>query len=249
MTKEELLQKGISEEDADQIIASFSENSQDEDNPLEALQKALKDDDSGMDDLSKAEKGEEKDSEDEKEYDEKFMKKMKRYMKEKGKMFKDEKEDMKKAVDELDLDSEGAVIEMSDLAPILEKQADFNEKMSKAIEDIAVNMSVISEKSEKGFDIMKKAAIVTAEQASGLSGFLKTPAGRKGVIADEKMAKAQGSVNDSKKIWKVLMKAIRNEDRVAGDIMGAFESAGQNVNLLKKSQKEYIGELLKEEAK
>ena len=82
LTKEELLQKGISEEMADEIIAGFSDS--DEESSLQALQKALGENPE-MDDLFKAEKGEKKEEEDEDEdkedYNDSYMKKhMKRYM-------------------------------------------------------------------------------------------------------------------------------------------------------------------------
>jgi len=254
MTKEELLQKGISEENADLIIASFSEDSK-EDDSLTLLNKALSDEnpDESLEDLSKAEKGKKKedDSEDEKEdYDEKFMKTMKRYMKEKGKMFKEEKEDMKKAIDEFDTNSEGAVVEMSDLAPILEKQAEFNEKMSKAIENIAENMVVVSEKSDKNYDLMQKAAKVTAEQAEGLKDFLKVPNGRKGVVGSVEMQKAQKTSNEQSGIvFDVLLKATKEKNQDAGYVLSAFESAGKDINKLSPAHKKFINQLLQVEAK
>ena len=249
MTKEELLQKGISDDVANEIIASFSETSQDEVTPLEALQKALKEDDPEMENLSKAEKGEDDSEEGKEEYDEKFMKKMKRYMKENGKMFKEEKEDMKKAIDEFDSDAEGAVIEMSDLAPILERQSEFNEKMSKAISDLAESIVFISEKTEKNYDLMQKAARVTALQAESLGDFLKTPEGRKGVVASAEMSKAkETAVAQNKIVYDALKKATLNKDRTAGYIISAFESAGKNFNALNKSQKAYVNELIQKEA-
>lgn len=250
LTKEELLQKGISDEIADEIVAGYpSEDSQDEVSPLEDLQKAL---DPEMDNLSKAAKGEkEEDSEDEEkgDYNENFMKKMKRYMKEKGKMFKEEKEEMKKAVDELDLDSEGAVIEMADLAPILERQAEFNEIMSKAIENIAANMVIVSEKSDKSFDLMQKAAKVTAVYAGGMDKFLATPEGRKGVVADAKMNKAkETAVEQNRIVYEVLQKATLSGDREAGYIASVFESSGKNLKVLNDKQRAYINTLIKKEA-
>ena len=150
MTKEELLellQKGITEDVADEIIAAFSD-SEDEDS-LQALQKALEDNpDKNMDDLVKAAKkggDEEGDEGDDDDYDEKFMKKyMKRYMKENKKssektakeagLFGDK---MEKAIDGIDLDSEAAVIEMEDLKPVLETIGEAIDVMSKAIPELA----------------------------------------------------------------------------------------------------------------
>lgn len=258
LTKEELLQKGISESVADEIISAFSEE---EDNSLQALQKAL-DDDPAMDDLIKADGGDSKNSDDEKDdYDESYMKKyMKRYMKENkkscGKMMKDLGEsgdDMKKAVDNVDLDSEGAIVEMTDLAPFLKDQAAFNEKMVKAVSELAESIDLISAKTEKNYDLMQKAAKVQVEQATELDKFLNVSEGRKGVVADVKMSKATDaakfSPEDNKIIYKSLMKAVKDGDQMAGQVISAFESGGQNANRLNPSQKQFINELISQEAK
>jgi hypothetical protein len=258
LTKEELLQKGTSEELADEIVASYpSDDSQKDDDSLTALQKALdKDSPDNMEDLSKAEKkGDEENSDDEKEeYNEKFMKKMKRYMKENKKSFKDmeeSKEDMKKAIDDVDTDSEGAVVEMIDLAPFLEKLGPVLEGMAKAIPELSDRIDSISEKTEKNYSLMQKAAKVTAEQAEEINKFLNVPSGRKGVTESAQMqkAQAQASSNEQRKIVHgVLMKAVREKDRKAGQIISAFESSGQNINALKPSDRKYVNDLIQKEA-
>jgi hypothetical protein len=89
LSKDELLQKGVSEEVANEIIAAFEADPQDE-NSLLALQKALDGSDETDQTLSKA-KGDDKDKDgkdkepddDDDDYNEKYMKKhMVRYMKE-----------------------------------------------------------------------------------------------------------------------------------------------------------------------
>lgn len=262
MTKEELLLKGVSEEIADEIIAELEENP--DENSLQSLQKALdKDDPEKMDDLLKAEKKDEGDEEDDDndkkdDYNGSYMKKhMKRYMKENKKScqkFMKEMDgygdDMKKAIDNLDDDSEGAIIEMTDLKPFLDVLGPVIEGMAKAIPELAERIEVVSAQADKNYDLMKKAAKVTAENAEGLNGFLSTPNGRKGKVASIEMQKAQiDSASQNKEVYKVLMKAVNQKDRVAGQIISDFESSGRNLNKLNSNQKEYIEDLLKKEDK
>lgn len=258
ISKEELLEKGIPEEKADEIISALS-TEETADEPLQALQKALGDDPE-MDTLFKA-KGEDEDSDDddEKEYDEKYMKKyMKRYMKENkkscGKMMKDlgdSGEDMKKAIEDVDLDSEGAVIEMTDLKPFLDEQSEFNSEMVKAITSLSETMETIIAQGDKNYDLMEKAARVTAIQAEGLGEFLAKPQGRKAkVVADVDMQKAHSDAKqESAEVYTTLLKAVQNGDRKAGEIIGSFESRGKNVKFLNDAQKSYIQTLRDKEAK
>lgn len=255
MTKEELLQKGITEEELDQYVSSLSSDSQEED-PLPALQKAL-DGVPEMDTLLKAEKKEEDDKDDsdegKEEYNEKFMKKMKRYMKEKGKIFKDMKEsekDMKKAVENLDVEEEGgAVVEYSDLAPLLKVLVPAIENMAKAIPELAERIEIVSAQADKNYGLMQKAARVTVEQAKSVNEFLNVPNGRKGVTEKAEMQKAQEtSKEQSGIIYDVLLKAVKEQDRDAGYIISAFESSGRNINSLKPEHKKYIHQLIQKEA-
>ena len=115
MTKEELLQKGVSEEVADEIIQAMTV--QEDEDSLSALQKALDEVPENMELLEKAEDEEEEDEEKD-EYSEKDMK---RYMKAKGKaacqkMMKElgfASEKMSKAVEDIDADADGAIVEMA----------------------------------------------------------------------------------------------------------------------------------------
>ena len=258
MTKEELLQKGVSEEDADEIIQAFSQEDEDS---LSALQKALEDD--PADDLMKAGKAKAEDDDekgDDDDYNEEYMKKyMKRYMKENRASSKkimndleESGEDMKKAIDDFDVDAEGAVIEMSDLKPILSDQSNFNSGMVKAISEINDQIFSITRKLDQTYDLMQKAAKVQVEQAKGVSEILSEPQGRKGVIATSDMQKAGESVSfspeDGKVIYTSLMKAVREGDKNAGYVISAYESAGKNVNLLTPQHKQYIHELISKEA-
>lgn len=265
MTKEELLQKGISEEVADEIVAAFTDSNE---NSLQALTKAL--DDEPMGDLFKAKGGKDEEDEDEEdeEYDEKFMKKMKRYMKEnekeedegEGEKEPDDKDDkpglfgkekaMKKAIENIDTDStSGAIVEMTDLAPFLAGQADFNSTLAKAVCDLSRKIDKIVSQNAKSYDLMQKAARVTEEQAKLTDTYLSTPTGRKGVTASVSMQKANAAVGNSGLVYETLMKATRGGDKTAGEIISEFESVGKNINRLTPVQKDYINTLLTAEAK
>lgn len=256
LTKEELLQKGISAEVADEIIAAAASDEGSE-NSLQALEKAISTPEEG--ELFKAkggkEKGEGEDEDDEdSDYDEAYMRKyMKRYMKENkkacGKMAKEAgifSGNMEKAA-ELDMDAEGAIVEMADLKPILEEQGEFNSRMAKAIETLAEQVMYISERQDKSFDLMTKAAAVQVETAKGLGEFLSTPAGRKGVTASVEMQKAsQVTPEMSKMIYSKLMKAVQSGNKDAGMVISAFESSGKNINRLNPAHRAFITQLMQE---
>jgi len=254
MTKEELLQKGISEDVADEIVAAFEET-ENSANSLLLLEKALNKDSGKQESLFKA-KDEDGDDEDDDadDYNEEYMKKyMKRYMKENKKSCsKAAKEvglfegEMKKAIDDIDRDAEGAVIEMVDLAPILDSQREFNESMSKAIQEISSQIAVISAQTEEGFDLMEKAARVQVEQAKALDTVLSQPQGRKGVTANVNMAKAAEIVTpeQNQMVYKTLMKAVSSGDKQAGQIISVFESAGKTIRALTPAQRQYVNELM-----
>lgn len=259
MTKEELLSKGVSENVADEIIAAFEDNGQE--NSLSLLEKALNKKEDTDESLFKAEKkdDEEKkdDDGDDDDYDEKYMKKyMKRYMKENEKEFEGELKkcstSMKKAREDFDMDAEGAVVEMADLKPFLDNQMLMNDTMCKAISNLQAELKVISAQNEESFSIMTKAARVQVEQAKALDSVFSQPAGRKGVIAQVPGTKMQKAVEfaaaDNAQVYSVLMKATRAGDTTAGLLISAFESAGKNVNSLNPVQKKYISELLIKEA-
>ena len=260
MTKEELLSKGVSEDVADEIILAM-DTQEDEQDSLSALQKALDDVPEEMELLEKAE-DEDEDDEDKEDYDEKYMKKyMKRYMKaNKGscqKMMKelgDAGEKMSKAIDDFDEDADGAVIEMAELAPILEEQSELNAKMLKAIVVLSDQIESITEVSAKNYDLMTKAAKVQVEQAKGLQDFMSVPSGRKGVVAGAPLEKAiqpdatKFAPEDNQIIYQSLMKAVKEGDRNAGLVISAFDSKGKDANRLNTVQKKYIHELLSKEA-
>lgn len=248
LTKEQMLQKGVSEEAADEIIASYSFT----EDPLLDLQKAL---DDPSEDLLKAEseKEDEDENEDEDDFDEKYMKKyMQRFMKKNSsycsKMMKklnSSNEKMEKAISDIDLDAEGAIVEMTDLSPFLENQSVFNQTMVKAIDCLSNQIDGIVKSSEKSFDLMQKAAKVQVEQAKLFSNISSTSNGRKGVLVNEDLSKA-GDVLKSHGdiIYTELLKATQTGDKNAGYILSAFESSGKNANLLNESQKKYINNLI-----
>ena len=251
MKKEELLAKGISETDADEIISSFSEDV--DSSPLLDLQKAVGSDQEDMETLSKAEGEDEEEKENDKDYDEKYMKKyMKRYMKENKEEVGAFGKKMEKAIADIDMESDGAVVEMLDLAPILQDQQEFNSSMAKAIEGFGNVLEVLVSQGEKSYDLMHKAAKVTAEQAVNLDSFLSVPKGRKGVSAAnaENMQKAQLVSGDQNKlVEKILQKAVRNGDSTAGQVISAFDSKGKDVNKLNSVQREFINDLINKEDK
>lgn len=262
LTKEELLEKGLSEADADEIISAF-ESKEDPENSLQLLEKALNENDEQS--LSKAKESEDKDEDEDKkgnedDYKPEYMKKyMKRYMKENkktcGKMAKEVGifgDEMKKAIDEIDTNLDGAVVEMADLKPILDTLTGGIESMAKAIEDLSGQVMAVTEQSDKSFDIMKKTANVTVEQAKAINDFLGQPTGRKGQtsIPEKEMKKAQSiqmTPEAKNQIYTILMKAIKEGDRTAGQVLGTFESAGKDINRLNPSHKRYIGELMQKE--
>lgn len=266
MTKEELLQKGLSEETADEVIKAdlFTENP--DENSLQSLEKALNPEDPEMDSLAKAGKKDEgkkeEDDEDKEDYNEKYMKKnMKRYMKENKKscqkMMKEMDEygdDMKKAIDDIDLDSEGAVIEMVDLKPFVEKLGTVIEGMAKAIPELSERIEVVSAQADKNFSLMEKAARLQVDQAKNIGEFMSEPTGRKSVDVNLRKAgavdpeAAKFSKEDNRIIYKTLMKAVKDRDKDAGMVISAFESSGQNANRLSKPHKEFVCDLMKKEA-
>jgi len=263
LTKEELLEKGLSEADVDEIIAAFE--SKTPENSLQLLEKALNSDGDDKTPLKKAKELEEDEPEkgkegEEDDYKPEYMKKyMKRYMKENkktcGKMAKEAGlfgDEMKKAIDEIDTNLDGAVVEMADLKPILDAQTNVIESMSKAIEELSGQVMAITEQSDKSFDILRKAANVTVEQAKAINDFLGQPTGRKGQDAIpgkdmEKAVKMEFTPEAKKQIYRVLMKATQSGDRKAGQVISVFESVGKNVNKLSTQQKQYIGELMQKE--
>ena len=258
-TKEELLQKGISEEVADEIIAAASDEGSE--NSLHALEKALNS--TSEDVLLKADggkgKGEDEDDEggEDSDYDESYMRKyMKRYMMENkkacGKMAKEAGifgGEMKKAVEDLDMNADGAVAEMVDLKPILEAQCADIAELAKAVKTLAEQVVYISDRQDQSYDIMTKAAAVQVETAKGMSEFLSVPQGRKGVTASVDMQKATANnvtPEMTKMIYSTLMKAVTSGDRKAGEVISAFESSGKRVERLNSTQRQYINELMQE---
>jgi len=191
---------------------------------------------------------------------------MKRYMQENkkacGKMAKEVGifgENMKKAVEDVNTEVDGAIVEMADLQPVLNTLSEFPsviESMSKAIESLSNQVTYISENNDKSYDLMQKAAKVQVEQAKVIDEFMAQPAGKKGKVAMPEMQKA-GNVPDgqvvvtpeqSKHVYSVLLKATKDGDTTAGQVISAFESCGKNLNRLNAYQKQYINELMTKEA-
>lgn len=261
ITKKELLAKGIDPATADEILASMDREN---DSPLANLRKAMNGENE-MNSLFKAEHSEPDGDEDgdgdgdgdEDDYDEEYMKKyMKKYMKANKELCKADAEDvglfdkeMKKAIENMDFDAEGAVVEMTDLAPFLDSQLQFNSKMAKAIMSLAKGVELIIEQNAEGYSLLHKASAVQIETAEIISGISKTPNGRKGMITQD-LVKARTVVGgvSPMAVWNVLAKAINNGDMKAGDIGSKFESSGRRFDFLNPEEQNYVKELIGKEA-
>jgi hypothetical protein len=243
LTKEQLLSKGLSPDAADEILAAVGE--QKDENSLTALRKALEPKDKEAGKLFKAEGEEEDDEEDDEEEEKKFMKKKKMKKSDDN----DVDDDLKKAIDSIDSNADGAIVEMADLSPILEAIVDSNVSMKKAIDVLFEKVEKISKQNEKSFEILHKAASVTAETADSIGGFLGTPQGRKGAVVGDPAKSQSGAVLDPKAVYSALAKAMQAGDSVAGTILEVFESSGKNVRALNPQRQAYVAELLKKEVK
>lgn len=260
MTKEELLSKGLTAEQADMIIATLEKNNTPE-SALESLSKALND--PVQTSLFKANDGDDEDGGDgEDDYDPEYMKKyMKKYMmankKVCAKAAKDAglfTEDMRKA---LEIDPEqytGTVGDYADVVPILESIVEGFDKMTKAIQEISGQVIAISPQLDRNYSLLEKAAKVTLETAGPLEilgKHLNQSQGRKGVVTpNANMAKAApvAQINEPV-VYAALMKATKNGDKEAGEIIGKYEVAKQHNPktpwaLLSKAANEKINELI-----
>lgn len=245
MTKNQLLQKGISPDVADEILRSF--NADAGDSPLLALNKALKGSKEAENELFKAEdsheepdgdegKGKGSEESDEDGDEEAYMKKAE----------KEKAEKMSKARAELDLDNAaGGVVEMADLSAFLNATSEFSKVMCKAVGDLRSEIRTLKAQNAETYSLMAKAAAVQAVTAEAFGQSLGQSAGRKGVttIPATDMAKA-AAVSDSTKVYQTLAKAMNAGDRQAGFILSAFESTGKRVDRLDATSKKYISELL-----
>ncbi len=258
-TKEELLEKGVSPEVADEIIANFEDDS---DDALSSLQKALDGDSEPNESLFKAEDEEEKKEEEDEEKEEKgdkkeFMKKMKKYMKDNPaqckKMMKEVgamTEKMSKAVEDVD-DSDGILVEYSDGKEVFEAISSSISALSKAVEAVNERIDVLVTNSDRSYDVLVKEGRVLSEMAKATDLELSKTTGRKSAsIADQKMVKAIDFPDGSPKvIHETLMKAIHNGDRNAGQIISSFEANGHDPKKLLPEQRMYINQLINSEAK
>jgi hypothetical protein len=204
--------------------------------------------------MKKSDDGDE-DDEDDEGYDEEYMKKyMKKYMKANKALCKADAEEvglfdkeMKKAIENMDMDAEGAVVEMTDLAPFLDAQISFNSKMAKAISSLVNRIEVIAQQNAEGYSLLHKASAVQVEMAEIFAGISKTPMGRKGAIVAD-MNKARVSQVDTKTVWNALAKAINSGDLKAGAIGSKFESSGKRFDFLTSEEQGYVKELIGKEA-
>lgn len=246
MTKEELLEKGLSSDHADEVISLMSDEAEN-DTPLLALEKAISGD-GEEEELTKADDNDE-DDEDGDDYDEEYMKKnMKRYMKENKASAKEAGlfgDKMEKAVSDLDLSAEGAVIEMMDLAPILEDSADAYQGLAKAVETISGVLVALNSKVDKSYDLMEKASRVHVATAQSMDKFLETPTGRKSQTVD--MAKAiTPNIPSKDLIYATLEKAMKSGVNDADVVLSSYESNGRDMNKLNRSQRRFVANLLEE---
>jgi hypothetical protein len=262
MKKEELLQKGISEEVADEIIASFTDN--ETENSLLALKKAVGKgaDESTLFKAAKKTGGDDDDEGDDDEYDEAYMKKhMSRYMKENKKNSQEMKKasstyegDMQGAVEEL-AGADAAYVETGDLMPCLKAQEKATLDIYKAISDISERIGLIESQNLEAYKLMSKAAQLQVDQAEGLEQFLSASAGKKGVTSNVDLKKAglpagqQLTKEQNGQVWQTLYKAVRKRDEKACEIISRFESVGHDTRFLTPPEINYIQELIKQEEK
>jgi hypothetical protein len=258
VTKESLLAKGLSPAEVDEIISAMTGQ---DDNSLLALKKALEPDKG----LFKAEGEKEGDDIDDKELNgddddyeagKKYMKKhMARYMKENKKECRKAAEDaelfgekkMAKAIEGLDMSADGAVVEMADLSPVLDAIPESYNALTKAINALVEKTELIIAQNDQAFDVMRKAAAVTADTADSMGSFFKTPQGRKGVqVGDMTKAVPAGSGMDPREVYKVLAKAAFNDkDAKAAGILEVFESSGKQIKALNPDRQAYVAELMR----
>jgi len=262
MTKEELLQKGFSPEEAEKVAQALDAQANNEpENPLLALKKEL--------DLSKA-KASEGDDEPDKEgkdddYNPEYMEKnMRRYMKENkkacAKMMKemgDYSEDMKKALEDFDEDGD-YLLETKNLAPFMETFTGITpvlEGMVKAIVNINEELTMVKGQNEKTFDLMQKAASVTADQAEifqNLNQAMSKSNGRKGITGMQaplqKAATPQGTITPeaNKQVLTSLMKAVKQGIPGADDMVVVFESRGKDVNKIPPDTRQKIANIIEQ---
>lgn len=237
MNKEQLMAKGLSPEAADEVIASFAGSTAG--SPILELHKAIKKG-GKADDLFKAEEEEEDEEKaGDGDDDDDDM--------EKGEDIDEDGEDLEKAISDINAHGEGAVVEMTDLAPYLRATAKFNKSMLKAVSDLVAENRTIKAQNAELYDIMHKAASVQVLTAETLEKAMGAPAGRKGVttVSSQILEKAKAVDTDAKTVYVTLEKAMLTGDRRAGLVLSAFESAGKQVGKLDKSSREYIAELIK----
>ena len=250
-TKEELLEKGVSEEVADEIISGLSE-----DDSLTALSKALGDGEGESGSLFKAEGEEDGDDESEDDdYDEKYMKRyMKKYMKSNGsackKMMKEMgmmKAEMSDSFNSIDASAEGAIVEMTDLSPVLDKFSETIDTMSKAIEAINDRVDVIARNSDTVYDLQSKSARVMLEMGKAQEFELSQSTGRKSTSTQNLQKAHEYSQNDSNIVYKTLLKAVKEGNESAGMVLSSFESNGKNLSKLNPAQRKVIAGLIQED--
>ena len=262
--KEELLKKGIDPDVVEEMVSLVESGRSG--GAIEALQKALNsngqlslfkaDDDDDDDDVVEPETDDGDDDGDGDNYDESYMKKhMKKFMSENQKAcktmienFADKSEKLEKAISDMDTSSDGAIVAMDDLTPILSAMGDTMEALAKAVHKIGDRLEEFSESQSETYDLLQKASAVTLAVAENSQKTFSQSQGRRGANAFESMAKA--SVDAAKQptgkshIHSVLRKAIEGGDRTAGEIMSVFESTGMNLTVLKPEEKSYIAKLM-----
>lgn len=259
LTRAQLLAKGISEADADEILSSYEDSGS---NPLESLRKAL---DGGEESaLFKADDGDEDDEkedgakegdDDDEGYDEEYMKKyMKKYMKsnpESAKKMAEEAgifgEKMEKAASGIDIAADGAVIEMADLAPYLSAQQETISGMLKAMNVIAAKVETIQAQNAEAYSLLGKTARVNMVTAEALEKAMSVSTGRRGAVTADLEKARTSEVGTAQEIYQTLAKAMKNGNGLAGEVLSVFESLGKNVKALNKAQIQFIQQLKQEE--
>lgn len=240
---------------------------EEEDKSIEALQKLLQKAVSGDELLLKAKKkDEEEEEEKEDEYGEKFMKKMKSYMKTHKKYMKDDDDDMKKMKKALEAeqnDLSGEILEADativDGTKMFQKFVDFADSMMKAMSNVGTRLESLEDQLEYNGELAKASGSVLVKTASLMDSVSSTPNPVKGMAAgfiQETQPKA-GDVNLQKAvilekagklgisgIKGLLLKAMLSGNAEAGKVLTTIECCHGNLHLMPDSGMKVIATLL-----
>lgn len=229
----------------------------------EILQRAVSDDG-----LLKAKKKDDDDDNDDDEYNEKFMKKMGRYMKHNKKKFMKDDDDMKgmkKALeierDDLSEEIQGAEAVIVDGTKMFQKFVDFADGMLKAMSNVGQRLESLEDQLEYNGELAKASGSVLVKTASLMDSVSNTPNPLKGIAASFTPTIAKqpeaGNANLQKAaflekakvlgfsgIKNLLQKAALSGNQEAGKVLTTIECCHGNFNLVPDAGMRVIANLL-----